>query len=171
MVLWVAACTMVGSPEFVSPPLAASEIRDAVPFAAPPARQGNMAEYQLDGREYRVRDSSYGYDERGIASWYGNEFHGRPTSSGETYDMNLMTAAHRTLPLPSWVEVTNLANGRKAIVKVNDRGPFHDPERRIIDVSYAAAVKLGMIGAGTAPVRVRAVEPWQQRTEALGGGR
>lgn len=156
-------CTMVGSPEFVSPPPAPSDIANAVPRVEPPARQGNMAQYEQSGRRYRVMDSSYRYDERGVASWYGNEFDGRPTSSGETYDMNLMTAAHRTLPLPTYVEVTNLANGRTAIVRVNDRGPFHEPDSRIIDVSYAAAIKLGMVGVGTVPVRVRALEPWQTR--------
>lgn len=158
-----AGCTMVGSPEFVSPPPAPSDIADAVPRVEPPARQGNMAQYEQSGRQYRVLDSSYLYDERGVASWYGNDFHGRPTSSGEAYDMNLMTAAHRTLPLPTYVEVTNLSNGRTAIVRVNDRGPFHEPDSRIIDVSYAAAIKLGMVGAGTVPVRVRALEPWQTR--------
>ncbi len=164
--LWLlgTSCTMVGAPAVVSPPPDPADIVDAVPIVEPPARQGNMAEYELRGRRYRVLDTSYGYDERGVASWYGEEFHGRPTSNGERYDMHLMTAAHRTLPIPSYVEVTNLANGRTAIVRVNDRGPFHDPDRRIIDVSYAAALKLGLVGAGTAPVRVRAVEPWQTRT-------
>jgi len=160
----LAGCTMVGSSAFVSPPPLPSDIPNAVPRMEPPSTRGNMVEYEQSGRVYRVLDTSYMYDERGIASWYGPEFQGRPTSSGEPYDMNLMTAAHRTLPIPSYVEVTNLANGRQAILRVNDRGPFHDPDRRIIDVSYAAAVKLGMIGAGTAPVRVRALEPWQQRT-------
>ncbi len=163
VVLAGAGCTMVGSPELVSPPPAPSDIANAVPRVEPPARQGNMAQYEQSGRQYHVMDSSYLYDERGVASWYGNDFHGRPTSSGEAYDMNLMTAAHRTLPLPTYVEVTNLANGRTAIVRVNDRGPFHDPDSRIIDVSYAAAVKLGMVGSGTTPVRVRALEPWQTR--------
>lgn len=163
VVLAGAGCTMVGSPELISPPPAPSDIANAVPRVEPPARQGNMAQYEQSGRQYRVLDSSYLYDERGVASWYGNDFHGRPTSSGEAYDMNLMTAAHRTLPLPTYVEVTNLSNGRTAIVRVNDRGPFHDPDSRIIDVSYAAAVKLGMVGSGTAPVRVRALEPWQTR--------
>lgn len=158
-----AGCTMVGSPELISPPPAPSDIANAVPRVEPPARQGNMAQYEQSGRQYRVLDSSYRYDERGVASWYGDQFHGRPTSSGEAYDMNLMTAAHRTLPLPTYVEVTNLSNGRTAIVRVNDRGPFHEPDSRIIDVSYAAAIKLGMVGAGTVPVRVRALEPWQTR--------
>lgn len=168
----LASCTMVGSPGAVAPAptgaRGAASMPDAVPRAEPPSGSGNMVEYRQSGRSYRVLDSSYGYEERGIASWYGEEFHGRPTSSGEPYDMHAMTAAHRTLPLPSWVEVTNLANGRKAILRVNDRGPFHQPEHRIIDVSYAAAVKLGIVGSGTAPVRVRAVEPWQSRV--LEGG-
>ena len=160
----VAGCTMVGSPELISPRPSPNEISDAVPRVEPPSRYGNMAEYDQSGRVYRVLESSYYYDERGIASWYGEDFHGRPTSSQEPFDMNLMTGAHRTLPIPSYVEVTNLANGRKVIVRINDRGPFHDPDRRIIDVSYAAAIKLGMVDSGTAPVRVRAVEPWQSRT-------
>lgn len=166
VLLAVGGCTMVGSPELVSPPPAPDEIADAVPRAEPPSASGNMAQYEQRGRVYRVLDSSYGYDERGVASWYGEAFQGRPTSSGEPYDMDLMTAAHRTLPLPSYVEVTNLNNGRKAVVRVNDRGPFHDPDERIIDVSYAAARKLGMVGSGTAAVRVRAIEPWQRRTAA-----
>jgi rare lipoprotein A len=123
-----------------------------------------MAQYRQFGETYRVLDSSRGYDERGIASWYGEPFHGRRTSSGERYDMHALTAAHRTLPLPSWVEVRNLNNGRAVVVRINDRGPFHDPERRIIDLSYAAAVRLGIDASGTAPVRVRAIEPWQSRT-------
>lgn len=134
---------------------------DPVPAAEPPSRTGNMAQYQQFGRTYRVLETSEGYDERGVASWYGEPFHGRRTSSGETYDMYAMTAAHRSLPLPSYVEVTNLANGRTVTLRVTDRGPFHDPERRIIDVSYTAALKLGMVGTGTAPVRVRALRPYQ----------
>ena len=143
-------------------------IPDAIPTVEPPSRTGNMAEYEQSGRTYRVLDTSEGYDERGVASWYGEPFHGRPTSSGETYDMYAMTAAHRSLPLPSYVEVTNLANGRTVILRVTDRGPFHDPDRRIIDVSYTAALKLRLVGTGTAPVRVRALEPYQTRRE---GGR
>jgi rare lipoprotein A len=122
-----------------------------------------MAEYEQNGRRYRVLDSSYGYDERGVASWYGEAFHGRPTSSGEPFDMHSPSAAHRTLPLPAWVRVTNLSNGRSLLLRVNDRGPFADPGRRIIDVSYAAAVRLGIVETGTASVRVQAVEPWQSR--------
>ena len=101
-------------------------------------------------------DSAEGYYERGIASWYGKKFHGRLTSSREVYDMHQLTAAHKSLPIPTYVQVTNLKNGREVIVKVNDRGPFHD--QRVIDLSYAAAVKLDMIKKGTAPVAVRVLE-------------
>jgi rare lipoprotein A len=101
--------------------------------------------------------SSQGYSERGIASWYGTKFHGRRTSSGEAYDMYAMTAAHRELPLPTYVQVTNLRNGRSAVVRVNDRGPFIG--NRIIDLSYAAATKLGIIGNGTGLVEVTALNP------------
>ncbi|MDZ7736558.1 MAG: septal ring lytic transglycosylase RlpA family protein [Gammaproteobacteria bacterium] len=107
-------------------------------------------------------DSSDGYVERGIASWYGKKFHGRRTSSGESYDMYGMTAAHKSLPLPSYVHVRNLENGRDVVVKVNDRGPFH--KNRIIDMSYAAASKLGMLAKGTALVKVRAIKPGKEET-------
>jgi rare lipoprotein A len=100
-------------------------------------------------------ESSNGYRQRGIASWYGSKFHGRRTSSGEIYDMHLATAAHRSLPLPTYAEVTNLDNGKRVIVKINDRGPFH--EERLIDLSYGAAIRLGMDGHGTARVEVRAI--------------
>ena len=103
-----------------------------------------------------VMKSSEGYHKQGIASWYGSKFHGRRTSSGEPYDMHLATAAHKTLPLPTYAEVTNLDNGKKVIVKINDRGPFkHD---RLIDMSYGAALRLGMTGTGTARVDVRVIE-------------
>lgn len=109
----------------------------------------------VHGRRYHVLEDSNHFVEEGIASWYGEKFHGRRTSSGETYDMYGMTAAHKTLPLPTYVEVTNLKNGRKAIVRVNDRGPFH--ENRVIDLTYTAAAKLDILNAGTGLVRVRAV--------------
>ena len=133
------------------------QVPDAVPVAEPLSRYGNPEEYEVFGEKYRVMDSSEGYVAEGLASWYGEEFQGKPTSSGEPYDMYLMTAAHRTLPIPTYVEVTNLENGRVAVVRVNDRGPFHDD--RIIDLSYVAARKLGVVGPGTARVRVRALEP------------
>lgn len=135
--------------------LSPSEIKDAVPRREPLARYGNRSPYEVLGKRYTVLSSSSGYRERGIASWYGRKFHGRRTSSGEPYDMHLATAAHRSLPLPTYAEVTNLDNGRKVVVKINDRGPFH--EDRLIDLSYGAAVKLGMIATGTARVEVRAI--------------
>ena len=166
-VLVAASCTMIGSPELAGPPgggpSATRPQPSGAPTPEPPSRGGNMAQYEQSGRTYRVLDTSEGYDERGVASWYGEQFHGRPTSSGEPFDMNRLSAAHRTLPLPAWVRVTNLGNGRSLLLRVNDRGPFADPDRRIIDVSYAAAVELGMVHTGTASVRVEAVEPWQRR--------
>jgi rare lipoprotein A len=134
-----------------------SAIPDATPRAEPLSRYGNPAFYEINGQRYYTMRSNEGYSERGIASWYGKKFHGRRTSSGEIYDMFAMTAAHKTLPLPTYVEVTNLSNGRSVVVRVNDRGPFH--QNRIIDLSYAAARKLGVVGGGTAPVEVRAINP------------
>ena len=119
------------------------------------AQGGNPKVYEVFGKRYRVRPSSDGYRERGVASWYGRPFHGRPTSSGEMYDMNEMTAAHTTLPLPTWVEVTNLSNGKTIVVKVNDRGPF--VANRLIDLSYAAANALDIVRTGTARVEIRAL--------------
>ncbi len=113
-------------------------------------------------------DSAAGYRQRGTASWYGSKFHGRRTSSGEPYDMHLATAAHKTLPLPTYAEVTNLDNGRKVIVKINDRGPFKDD--RLIDLSYGAALRLGMIGTGTAKVEVRAIDSDSVRFADTGDG-
>ncbi|MCH1570468.1 MAG: septal ring lytic transglycosylase RlpA family protein [Longimicrobiales bacterium] len=157
-------CTLVGSPGLISPPASPDSFPEGTPSVEAPSRSGNMVEYEQSGRTYRVLESSFGYDERGTASWYGEQFQGRPTSSGEPFDLNRLSAAHRTLPLPSWVRVTNLSNGLSILLRVNDRGPFADPDRRIIDVSYAAAVRLGMVDTGTASVRVQAVEPWQSRT-------
>jgi len=134
---------------------------DAVPRHEPPARQGNPADYTVFGQRYHVRESNAGFRQRGVASWYGDKFHGRPTSSGEPYDMYKMTAAHKTLRLPAYVRVTNLENGRSVVVRVNDRGPFVD--NRIIDLSYAAAHKIGMTGRGTALVNVEVVEPGDTR--------
>ena len=119
------------------------------------ARGGNPPSYEVFGKRYQVRASSDGFRERGVASWYGRPFHGRPTSSGEMYDMHEMTAAHTTLPLPTWVEVTNLSNGKRIVVKVNDRGPF--VADRVIDLSYAAASALDIVRNGTARVEIHAV--------------
>ena len=121
----------------------------------PRSSRGNPPFYEVFGERYYVLDSSEGYRERGIASWYGRDFHGKPTSGGEPYDMHAMTAAHKTLPIPTWVEVTNLANGKRVLVRVNDRGPFVGD--RIIDLSYRAATDLDMIRDGTARVQVRAL--------------
>jgi len=137
-------------------PIDPDEISVPEPRPEPRARYGNHSPYTVNGKTYHVRPSASGYRERGRASWYGSKFHGRNTSSGEPFDMYKVSAAHKTLPLPSWVEVTNLDNGRKLVVRVNDRGPFK--EGRIIDLSYAAAVKLGVLEAGTAPVEVRAID-------------
>ncbi len=134
-----------------------SALPEPVPRAEPRSRYGNRSPYTVLGRSYRVLDSAQGYHERGVASWYGTKFNGRATSSGELYDICSFTAAHKTLPLPSYVRVTNLDNGRQLIVRVNDRGPFH--EGRIMDLSYAAAIRLGVDRTGTARVELEAVGP------------
>jgi len=134
----------------------ASDVVDAVPRNEPLARYGNHSPYEVFGKKYHVLKSSKGYHERGVASWYGSKFHGRRTSSGEPYDMHLATAAHKSLPLPTYAEVTNLDNGKKVVVKINDRGPFKDD--RLIDMSYGAALRLGMTGTGTARVDVRVID-------------
>ena len=131
-------------------------IPNAVPKREPKSRYGNPKSYVVFGKRYYVMDSSKGYIEKGIASWYGTKFHGRRTSSGETYDMYAMTAAHKSLPLPTYVQVTNLSNSKFIVVKVNDRGPFH--ENRIIDLSYTAAIKLDIIQKGTGLVEVKAID-------------
>lgn len=137
--------------------------RGAVPRAGVPSvsrsERGNPSSYVVHGRRYFVLDNASGFRQRGLASWYGTKFHGRRTSSGEVYDMYAMTAAHKTLPIPIYVHVRNLENGRSAIVKVNDRGPFI--EGRIIDLSWAAARKLGVDGPGTAKVEISVLERGQ----------
>ncbi len=134
-----------------------TKVANAVPKPEPLAKYGNMRAYNVKGKRYYTMKSSKNYKAVGVASWYGTLFHAERTSSGERYDMLGMTAAHKTLPLPTYVEVTNLKNHRKIIVKVNDRGPFKP--NRIIDLSYVAAKKLGMLGRGTAPVMVKAIDP------------
>jgi rare lipoprotein A len=136
--------------------ITAADVKDAVPRNEPRSAYGNRSPYTVYGKKYYVLESSEGYVQRGTASWYGTKFHGHKTSSGEPYDMHLATAAHKTLPLPTYAEVTNLANGKKVIVKINDRGPFKDD--RLIDMSYGAALRLDMQGPGTAPVEVRAID-------------
>ncbi|HLF11176.1 MAG TPA: septal ring lytic transglycosylase RlpA family protein [Gammaproteobacteria bacterium] len=124
-------------------------------MSPPRSNRGNPPFYDVLGKRYYVLKSSDGYREKGVASWYGRDFHGLSTSSGEPYDMHAMTAAHTTLPIPTWVEVTNLDNDKRVIVKVNDRGPF--VANRIIDLSYAAATEIDMVRAGTTRVEVRAL--------------
>lgn len=148
-------------------PLDVSNIPEPVPRHEPRSVYGNRSPYTVLGKTYRVLDSAEGYVERGIASWYGQKFHGRLTSSREPYDMCSFSAAHKTLPLPSYALVTNLDNGRRVVVRVNDRGPFH--EGRIIDLSYAAAVRLGLDHTGTARVEVRALSP-EGAAPLLAGG-
>lgn len=128
---------------------------DPVPRAEPASRYGNGPIYEVYGQPYKVLASSHGYKERGVASWYGRKFHGRMTSSQEPYDMHQLTAAHKSLPLPTYVKVRNLKNNKTVIVRVNDRGPFVD--NRIIDLSYAAARRLDMVNDGTSLVEVTAI--------------
>ncbi|HEX5690586.1 MAG TPA: septal ring lytic transglycosylase RlpA family protein, partial [Roseiflexaceae bacterium] len=146
----------IPAPE-VPPPASIETIPDAVPRAEPKSARGNPPFYTVLGKRYFVRPSAEGYVERGVASWYGPGFHAARTSNGEPYDMYAMTAAHKTLPLPTYVQVTNLRNGRNVVLRVNDRGPFKDG--RIIDLSYTAAAKLDMLRDGTTFVEVRALMP------------
>lgn len=132
-----------------------SGLKSATPRYEKPSRYGNKSPYTVWGKRYTVLADASDYVERGTASWYGEKFHGHKTSNGETFDMYKMTAAHKSLPLPSYARVTNLDNGRSVIVRVNDRGPFHST--RIIDLSYAAAKKLGYQKRGTAHVEVAAI--------------
>lgn len=130
-------------------------VKDAVPRYEPYTRGGNK-NYNVWGQDYEVWQDVEHYQDEGLASWYGAKFHGYHTSNGEVYDMYTMTAAHKHLPLPSFVRVTNKANGKQVIVRVNDRGPFHDG--RVIDLSYAAAYKLDMLHTGTAEVKVELIK-------------
>lgn len=137
------------------------------PVAAPPAAEGVRRvpqPYTVNGRIYQPMASCEGFEQEGVASWYGADFHGKKTSSGEIYDMHAMTAAHKTLPLGTSLRVTNQSNGRQVVVRVNDRGPFVG--NRILDLSYAAAQRLGVVGPGTAPVRIEALGV--ARTDARG---
>ena len=134
-----------------------SNIPDAIPKNEPRSQYGNPNSYKVRGKTYYVKQDSTGYSQRGVASWYGQKFHGHRTSSGETYDMYAMSAAHTSLPLPTYARVTHLENGHSVIVKINDRGPFHD--NRLIDLSYAAAKKLGITAKGTGIVEVTAIDP------------
>ena len=134
-----------------------ASIADAVPRVEPKSKYGNPRSYVVFGKRYHPINSSRGFVERGVASWYGKKFHGRRTSNQEVYNMYAMTAAHKTLPLPTYVAVTNLENGKRVILRVNDRGPFHD--NRVIDLSFAAATKLDIVRNGTGLVEVVAIDP------------
>lgn len=132
-----------------------TKVENAHPKYEAYSRGGNKKNYTVLGKSYQVMDTGKGYRSSGTASWYGSKFHGHLTSNGETYDMYSMSAAHKSLPLPSYVKVTNLANNKEVIVRVNDRGPFHGD--RIIDLSYAAAHKLDMLKTGTAKVAIEVI--------------
>jgi rare lipoprotein A len=139
------------------PPPDLSKLVEPTPKNEPRSLYGNKSPYSVLGRTYSVLPSASGYVERGIASFYGNKFHGFKTSNLEDYDMYKFSAAHKTLPIPSYARVTNLENGKSVVVRINDRGPFH--ENRIVDLSYAAAVKIGVWPKGTGLVEVRALVP------------
>ena len=138
-----------------------------VPKQEPLSRYGNPKSYSVRGKRYEVMHSARGYHERGLASWYGTKFHQKRTSSGEPYDMYALTAAHKTLPLPTYLRVKNLDNGQEAIVKVNDRGPFHS--QRVLDLSYGAAVKLGLYPKGTAHVELTAIVVGEAKQASASG--
>lgn len=143
-------------------PFDVDHIPDAVPKDEVRTAAGNKSPYRVLGKTYHVTSAPEGYREEGIASWYGTKFHGRRTSNGEIYNMYGMTAAHRSLPIPSYVRVTNKRNKRSVVVRVNDRGPFHG--NRIIDLTYSAAKKLGYVNQGTAPVIVEYIDPTAEET-------
>ncbi|AMN46723.1 hypothetical protein ACG33_06355 [Steroidobacter denitrificans] len=167
VLIMMAGCA--GTP--VTPPTAPRDVAaipEAVPRAEPRSTRGNPPFYDVFGKRYFVLASEAGYAERGVASWYGPGFHQATTSNGERYDMYAMTAAHKTLPLPSYVRVTNLRNGRSVVVRVNDRGPFKD--ERIIDLSYTAALKLDMVKEGTTFVEVRALSASPEIETATAAG-
>ncbi len=150
--------------EYDSPilePIDLNLIPEVVPRPVNRTAAGNKSPYEVLGQQYRVMDSEIGYQESGNASWYGRKFHGHLTSNGEIYDMFTFSAAHKSLPIPSFVRVTNLDNGKSVVVRVNDRGPFH--EDRVIDLSYAAAVKLDYADVGTARVHIEALTPWLEK--------
>lgn len=141
-----------------------SAVPDAEPVEEPRSKYGNKSPYTVLGATYKVLPSAKGFKQTGQASWYGKKFHGLRTSSGEKYDMYKMTAAHRNLPLPSYVRVTNLTNDKSVIVKVNDRGPFHSG--RVMDLSYAAAARLDMLKTGTAKVSIEAIDPAEYHAQS-----
>ncbi|MBU2099477.1 MAG: septal ring lytic transglycosylase RlpA family protein [Gammaproteobacteria bacterium] len=149
-----------------SAPLDLSQVREVVPVPINRTMAGNRSPYRVNGRTYHVLDTEEGFQQTGLASWYGEKFHGHDTSNGEVFDMYQVSAAHISLPIPSFARVTNLENQRSIIVRVNDRGPFHN--ERIIDLSYAAAYKLGFSDKGTALVHVESIVAGQNNTILAG---
>lgn len=149
-----------------SAPLDLSRVREVVPVPVNRTMAGNRSPYRVNGRTYHVMASEAGFQQTGLASWYGEKFHGHDTSNGEVFDMYQVSAAHISLPIPSFARVTNLENQRSIIVRVNDRGPFHN--ERIIDLSYAAAYKLGFSDRGTALVHVESIVVPQNNTLLAG---
>lgn len=138
-------------------PFDPSQVREVVTVIPPRGTAGNRSPYTVNGRTYQVMPTEEGYRERGFASWYGEKFHGHDTSNGEVYDMFQLSAAHKSMPIPGFLRVTNLENNKSIVVRVNDRGPFHSD--RIIDLSYAAAHMLDFANKGTAMVEVEAIMP------------
>lgn len=138
-----------------------AELKDATPRAEKHSRGGNK-NYKVRGINYQVLPTAENFEEVGIASWYGRKFHGHLTSNGEIYDMYAMSAAHKNLPLPTYLKVTNITNNKSVIVRVNDRGPFH--QKRIIDLSYSAAYKLDMLKTGTAKVKITSITNFNKAT-------
>lgn len=166
-VLFLAGCSLVGGSlagsstatpiaDSTPPPIDAAAVPNAVPRPDPLLAAGNRSPYTVNGETYDILPSVAGYREEGIASWYGLKFHSKKTSNGEVFNVYGPTAAHKTLPIPSYVRVTNLSNGRQMTLRVNDRGPFH-PDR-LIDLSYGAAIKLGFADQGTTRVQVEAID-------------
>ncbi len=160
-VLFLAWMALWGCRSSTSPP-------PGRPETPPPQTPGHPKPYRVNGVWYQPIPDAYGFQQRGIASWYGRKFHGRRTSNGETYDMHGISAAHKTLPFGTMVRVTNLQNGRQLDIRINDRGPF--AKGRIIDLSYGAAKKLGVVGPGTAPVEIVALAAPVRRASPTGGG-
>lgn len=153
-ILVIAGCSGVSKSSRVK-----TSSKGATPQDHPLSKSGNPSSYVVFGKTYTLLPTTKGYREKGMASWYGDKFHGKPTSSGEPYNMHAYTAAHKTLPIPSYVKVTNTDTGKSIIVMVNDRGPF--VKGRIIDLSNAAAKELDVVQKGTAPVLVEAIGPHQ----------
>ena len=169
LALLLAGCAAAPRRAAAPPPATApglpppGEVADAVPRIEPRSSHGNPPVYDVNGQRYRVLASADNFIERGVASWYGPDFQGHSTSSGERYDMYLMTAAHRTLPIPCYARVTNLRNGRSVVVRINDRGPF--VANRIVDLSYSAATRLDIVRTGTAFVELRTIAPGEIGSE------